>query len=487
MFQYIKPGAKRVVSASGHTDILLTTWKNDVAHGDNLVMVVMNKGNSALTMNITQADLPADYTVYRCSEEVARFQDGKYTKGDKLLLAPRSIVTLVSGYKATPTINQVASQLYMNDGLTKTISLSGITDGNTTNANPITITYTQTNPSVISNVALSYTTPATTGSFSFKPAALGITQITMSVTAGGVTTTMKFNIEVKTYSAPNINPVVAAASYDVGSGAKSLPLAGINDGDDGSQTLTVTAAVTTSNPTGVITGLGVVYTSPQTTGTLNFTPAKVGTAEVTVTVVDNGPAGSNTTTTKFTIVVHDHFKPVITAIKDTTVKVGAFINIPLKYTNGGDADTFTVVTATSSNEAVTDKIYLSAKKDFMTFVPKAKGTGVVTITVTDAGPAGKNTSTLTFTVTVTSSGISLERNADAISLYPNPVFEHLTVEISQGSFKRWKIVSANGMLVQEGTITSWLIEIGTADLASGSYTIILEGDDDIVSKQFIRK
>jgi glucuronoarabinoxylan endo-1,4-beta-xylanase len=89
------------------------------------------------------------------------------------------------------------------------------------------------------------------------------------------------------YKKPTItrhsNVVVAS-----GASAQTLDLTGITDGGEGYQTLAVSAVV---SDTGLITTPEIDYTSPNTTGTLSFTPkpGKLGVADITVTVKDDGP------------------------------------------------------------------------------------------------------------------------------------------------------------------------------------------------------
>ncbi|MEI7699809.1 MAG: hypothetical protein WCK86_08445, partial [Planctomycetia bacterium] len=68
---------------------------------------------------------------------------------------------------------------------------------------------------------------------------------------------------------------------------KSVPLTGITDGDGGIQPLRVTAL---SGNTSLIAAPSIDYTSPDSTGTLRFTPVadKAGLTTITVTVEDGG-------------------------------------------------------------------------------------------------------------------------------------------------------------------------------------------------------
>ncbi len=76
---------------------------------------------------------------------------------------------------------------------------------------------------------------------------------------------------------------------------QTVLLAGITDGDVGTQPLRVTA---TSNNTGLILNPAVIYTSAESSGSLKFTPVsdQSGTATITVTVKDGGLDGDLGTT-----------------------------------------------------------------------------------------------------------------------------------------------------------------------------------------------
>ncbi len=103
---------------------------------------------------------------------------------------------------------------------------------------------------------------------------------------------------------PTLDPV-ANLTVPEDSGSRSLSLTGITAGPGESQSLTVTA--TSSNPA-LIPDPAVSYTSPNSTGTLSFTPAADanGTATVTVTVKDDGGTaggGTDTVSRTFTVTV----------------------------------------------------------------------------------------------------------------------------------------------------------------------------------------
>jgi glucuronoarabinoxylan endo-1,4-beta-xylanase len=87
-------------------------------------------------------------------------------------------------------------------------------------------------------------------------------------------------------SPPTIDPV-ANLLVDVDAGLQTVQLDGISDGGDGGQNISVEAV---SDNTDLIPSPTVNYTSPDSTGTLSFTPAagEKGEATITVTVTDDG-------------------------------------------------------------------------------------------------------------------------------------------------------------------------------------------------------
>jgi len=117
-------------------------------------------------------------------------------------------------------------------------------------------------------------------------------------------------VTFKAVGMPNDAPTITQAPYlavKVNSGPQTVPLYGIipGDSDDAGQSVTISAL--SSNPA-LIPNPTVSYTSPNTTGTLLFTPNAnaSGTALITVKVQDNGGTaggGSDTTTMSFLVSV----------------------------------------------------------------------------------------------------------------------------------------------------------------------------------------
>ena len=163
----------------------------------------------------------------------------------------------------------------------------------------------------------------------------------------------------------------------------------------------------------------VTYTSPNTTGSLSFTPNpnQTGMATITVTVMtDGGTAngGVDTTTTSFQVtVVGINNRPTLNAIPNPSaiLENGTALPIPLSGISSGNPGSGQTVTvaAISSNPALIPNPAITYTNPSTTgtltylAVPNTSGTATITVTVTNSGGTangGQNTFSQTFTVTV---------------------------------------------------------------------------------------
>jgi len=217
--------------------------------------------------------------------------------------------------------------------------------------------------------------------------------------------------------APTIDPIADPASVLPNSPQQTINLTGISAGAGETQNLTVSAS---SSNTALIPNPSVSYTSPNSTGTLTYSPVAgaTGVATITVTVHDDGGTangGVDTTTRTFNVRVNPPNKaPTIDPIADppavfensTTPTV---VNLTGITAGPGETQNLTV-TATSGNQALLANPVVTYTSPTATgtlsFVPVAGAFGTTTIAVTvrdDGGTAngGVDTTTRTFKVTVT--------------------------------------------------------------------------------------
>jgi len=325
--------------------------------------------------------------------------------GDESVFSNEINYTPAAPANQAPTLNAIAN-VTINEGAgLQTVNLSGISSGGSNEVQTLTVTASSSNPALIPNPAVNYTSPNSTGTLAFTPVALafGSATITVQVNDGAASN----NIVTRTFSV-TVNPVnqsptlnaIANVTINEGAGLQTVNLSGISSGASNEvQTLTVTA--NSSNPA-LIPNPTVNYTSPNGTGTLAFTPVAGagGSATITVTVND-GAASGNTVSRTFTVTVNR--LPTITAITNQTITVGAVLS-PIAFTIG-DSETAAsslTVSATSTNQTllrVADIAFGgSGANRTVTLTPMPDQTGVSEVTITVSDGQGDASRSFLFTV-----------------------------------------------------------------------------------------
>jgi Bacterial Ig domain len=312
-----------------------------------------------------------------------------------------------------PTLN-VISPVTINEGAgTQTVNLSGITSGATNENQTLTVTATSSNTGLIPNPTVNYTSPSTTGSLTFAPVAFqnGTSTITVTVNDGAASNNIisrTFLVTVNPVNqAPTLN-ALANVTVQENSGPQTINLSGITSGATNEvQTLTISA---TSSNTSLITNPTVSYTSPNSTGSITFTPVAfgVGTTTIAVTVNDGG-ASNNIVSRSFTVTVNGvNQQPTLNQPVDVVVNEnGGTQTVNLSGISSGATNEFQTltVTATSANPALIPNptvTYTSPNATgSLTFAPVAFASGNTTVTVTvNDGGASNNIISRTFNVTV---------------------------------------------------------------------------------------
>lgn len=353
-------------------------------------------------------------------------QDDGGTASGGVDTVTRTFTVTVTPVNDMPVIEALNDLTVLEDSAARIVNLTGLGDGDSDQAQTLTVTAVSNNPTLIADPTVTYTSPAATGTLSFIPLANqnGTAIITVTVQDNGGTAEGGVDTVARTFTvtvtAVNDKPVLDAITNVTvleESGAGTVPLAGLGDGDpEATQVLTVTA--TSSNAT-VIPNPTVTYTSPDATGSLSFTPVanQSGTATITVTVQDDGGtanAGVDTVTRTFTITVTAiNDAPTVEAIENITVLEDSGSKaVTLTGVSDGDPEQSQIltITAVSSNPAILrnpNVDYFSPDATgTLTLMPSANQNGLVTVTVTlqdDRGTAngGMDTTTRTFTVDIT--------------------------------------------------------------------------------------
>ncbi len=314
---------------------------------------------------------------------------------------------------AAPTLNAIGNMVVAQNSGPKTVSLSGITSGSSAEVQPLSVTASSSNPTLIPNPAVSYSSPNSTGTLTVIPAvnASGSATITVTVSDGQAlngTTVRSFTVTVNPpppNAAPTLN-ALATVAVAQNSGTRSVVLSGISSGSSTEvQPLTVTAA--SSNPALIPNPL-ISYTSPNSNGTLSFTPAanSFGTATITVTVSD-GQALNGTVSQSFTVIVNN--PPTLNQPANISIPVNSRSQtVSLTGISSGAANEAQPITisAASSNTGLipTPAVFYASPNAsavlYFTPVANVIGSATITVTVRD-GQAANNVVSRSFVVTVT--------------------------------------------------------------------------------------
>jgi hypothetical protein len=237
--------------------------------------------------------------------------------------SPATVTLTIAAVNDLPTLSPLANLTLNEDAGLQTVNLSGIGAG-LGESQTLTVTASSSNPSLIPQPSVSYTSPNSTGSLSFTPVpnASGVSTISVSIDDGGASNNVVTRTFTVTVSAVNDPPTLDALTNRTvleDAGTQMVPLTGISPGPPNeAQTLTFTAA--SSDPS-LIPTPAIQYTNSNPTGVLLFTPAanRSGTATLSVTV-DDGQSQNHAVTRSFLVqVLAVNDPPTLTGIEDQNI------------------------------------------------------------------------------------------------------------------------------------------------------------------------
>ncbi len=310
---------------------------------------------------------------------------------------------VIAAVNDPPTIDVLSDIVIDEDVPTQAVVLSGITTGGG-ESQPLRITATSSNPALIADPTVTYTSANPTGSLAFTPIdnQYGVTTITVTVTDGGLdnnlATTNDNAVVTETFTI-TVNPINDPPTLDgignltVGEdgGPQTVNLTGITAGGGESQTLIITA--TSDNPA-LIPDPTVNYTSDDATGSLVFASIAnhSGSATITVTVDDGATDGIITRT--FTVTVNPiNDLPTLAALADLVIDEDASqqtISLVSISAGGGESQPLQVTAVSSNPTLIANPIVTYTSADStgsLSFIPLANqhGTATITVTVIDGG------------------------------------------------------------------------------------------------------
>jgi len=366
--------------------------------------------------NVTVTNLAGGITYYFAATAVNTFGAESPFSNETTYSVPTNSAP-VTPVNTPPTLNPLTNMVINENAGSQMVNLSGITSGATNETQILTVTAMSSNPGLIPNPTVTYTSPNTAGTLSFTPTANGNGTATVTVTVNDNGTSnnivaRSFTVTVNAVNQPPTLNALTNVTINGNSGLQTVSLSGITSGATNEvQTLTVTAV--SSNP-GLIPNPTVTYTSPNNTGTLSFTPAAIGTGTttITVTVNDNGKS-NNIVTRSFTVTVNAPSQtPTLAPLNNLVIAENSGKQtVNLTGISSGLANKTVMVTvkATSSNAQLITTPAISYlfpnSSGTLNFTPANNGVGTSIISITvNNGQKTNNLITRSFTVTVASQG-----------------------------------------------------------------------------------
>lgn len=291
MVRYIRPGAYRLqTSCSDTVSVLALAFKHD-GHGSYTVYLV-NRASSDKSVTVNWAGVTGTFDIFRTSATDNCEWEGQTTLSNSILLPAKSITTLVCcSSNKLPTINPVDTVVIIKGTGSRTVMLSGISNGGESGQPVIIKAWTREGAAaLLSNITVSYTSPNSSGSITLTPSGTeGNTEVLVSLNDKSLAMDSMFNekvISIPVYVIPYINKPptmnpVSDQQYPVSyiNTTQTILLTGVSDGNDGKQKLTLTA--TSSAP-----WIATVSTVGATM--VKITPKAEGTVTITLTLSDNG-------------------------------------------------------------------------------------------------------------------------------------------------------------------------------------------------------
>jgi hypothetical protein len=397
--------ALRVTVASDNTSLIPTpsvTYTPNNSNGSIIYTPVADHFGSA-KITVTVRDAGAD---------------GIFDNSDDATVS-QSFTVNVTAVNDPPTLIAISDPAaILEDAALQTVNLSGISAG-PFESQTITITATSDNPSLIPNVSVTYTSPGSSGSLTYKPVAdqSGKAVITVTVQDSGGTSNNASDMVVRTFTVnvkpvndpPTLGTIADPPAVLEDTTEQTLLLTGITAGtSEIGQVLTIKA---TSNNQGLIADPDVTFNTEDSTATLKYTVAgeQSGVAIITVTVTDDGGTADNGSDTVVrTFAIH------VTAVNDPPALQSIDSPTPILENAGQQIVQLNDISAGPSETQV---ITITAKSDNPTLIPdpKVNYTNPLSAGSLSFTPAAHRSGVANITVTVTDNGGTLNHGVDAIT------------------------------------------------------------------------
>ena len=256
-------------------------------------------------------------------------------------LVSQSFTVTVSAVNQPPTLDPLSDLTFAFDAAAKVVSLTGITPGAPGEVQPLSISAVSSDPKIVPNPVVTYTSPKTNGSLTISPIANtnGSVVITVTINDGAKTNNLfsrAFNVTVNPNQPPTLDPL-SDLTFAFNAAARSINLTGITPGAPGEvQNLSISAV--SSDPK-IVPNPIVTYTSPKTNGSLYISPLPNTNGSVVITVTINDGAKTNNlfirtfNVTVLPLVTAAAVKAAVSA--EATLSAAAYVNGHFSFSVNG--------------------------------------------------------------------------------------------------------------------------------------------------------
>jgi hypothetical protein len=328
-----------------------------------------------------------------------------------------SFALTVTPSNDAPTLDAISNITVNQNAGPQTVNLTGISFGPTNESQTLFLTASSSNPAMIANPTVNYTSPNSNGTLTFTPAPNGSGSVTITVTANDAQpqnniTTRTFTVSIN--GAPTISVVPPQTTIEE---TASTPIP-FTVGDDATPAASLTVVGTSSNQS-LVPNANVMISGTGSNRTVKLTPLpnQFGATTITLTATDGAGASSSR---RFVFVVDGmNDRPTLDPIGDVMMMAGGgsrVVNIT-GITSGPNENQFLTIMASSSNPGLVSHPTVNYNSPNITgtltlsLASATPGSATITVTVQDDGGTangGLNTVTRMFTVSVVESLPSLD-------------------------------------------------------------------------------
>jgi O-glycosyl hydrolase len=309
MIRFIRPGAYRVnaVCSTDTLNVMPLVFKHD-GFGTTTIYVI-NKAQTE--KKIKMNGITGTFDVFQTTVKLSCNWIGQVDLANDITLPAMSVTTMVNcTTNKLPNIIMDDTLVVIKNSPTKSFDLTGINDGGEGNQTITIKAWPFAQASMLfNNITITYTSPNTTGKLNLTPKTdlTGMTYINIGIRDNSKSLDSMFNekiIVVPAYIIPYVNKAPSMSDIDNQIYTKAqinntqlVTITNVNDGNDGKQKLTLTAA--SSAP-------WIATVTTQGSTLLKITPKAEGTITITVTLSDDGVnlgGGVGSITKTFTVTV----------------------------------------------------------------------------------------------------------------------------------------------------------------------------------------